>query len=83
MLSKSILFLGYSLSDINIRLLIYKLDQLWKKSNNNSNRPQSYIFLPTPNPIQEKVLRARGVIPIVGESIDKKESIERFLDSLK
>ena len=83
MLSKSILFLGYSLSDINIRILIYKLDQLWKKSNNNSNRPQSYIFLPTPNPIQEKVLRARGVIPIVGESIDKKESIERFLDSLK
>lgn len=83
MLNKSILFLGYSLSDINIRLLIYKLDQLWKKSNNNSNRPQSYIFLPTPNPIQEQVLKARGVIPIVGESIDKKESMERFLDSLK
>ena len=83
MLSKSILFLGYSLSDINIRLLIYKLDQLWKKSNNNSNRPQSYIFLPTPNPIQELVLSERGVIPIVGESIDKKESMERFLDSLK
>ena len=83
MLSKSISFVGYSLSDINIRLLIYKLDQLWKKSNNNSKRPHSYIFLPTPNPIQEEVLRARGVIPIVGESIDKKESMERFLDSLK
>lgn len=83
MLSKSILFLGYSLSDINIRLLIYKLDQLWKKSNNNSKRPKSYIFLPTPNPIQEQVLSARGVIPIVGESIDKKESMEKFLDLLK
>lgn len=81
MLGKSILFIGYSLSDINIRFLIYKLDQLWKKSNSD-NRPQSYLFLSTPNPIQEEVLRKRGITTIVGEELDKTKSIEKFLNSL-
>lgn len=81
MLGKSILFIGYSLSDINIRLLIYKLDQLWKNSNVNK-RPASYIFLPTPNPIQETIFKSRGIITITGEGLDKKESTEKFLTSL-
>lgn len=81
MLGKSILFVGYSLSDINIRFLIYKLDQLWKNSN-NSKRPASYIFLATPNPIQETILQSRGINAIVGNGIDKKENTEEFLLSL-
>lgn len=81
MLGKSLLFIGYSLSDINIRLLIYKLDQLWKNSN-ESKRPASYIFLPTPNPIQETILQSRGIITIIGEGLDKKESTEKFLTNL-
>lgn len=78
MLGKSILFIGYSLSDINIRLLIYKLDQLWKNSN-NAKRPKSYVFLPTPNPIQEEILKNREIHPIIGNELDKTKSIERFL----
>lgn len=81
MLGKTILFVGYSLSDINIRLLIYKLDQLWKNSN-ASRRPKSYLFLPTPNPIQQKIFESRGIITIVGEKLNKKESTEEFLQSL-
>lgn len=81
MLGKTILFVGYSLSDINIRLLIYKLDQLWKKSN-ASKRPQSYIFLPTPNSIQQKIFENRGITTIIGEGLDPKESTENFLNSL-
>lgn len=81
MLGKSILFLGYSLTDINIRLLIYKLDRLWKNSN-VEKRPLSYIFLSTPNPILEKILEQRGIKTIVGDSLDKQESLERFLQSL-
>lgn len=81
MLGKSILFIGYSLSDINMRLLIYKLDQLWKNSN-QSKRPTSYLFMPTPNPIQEAILQSRGIVTIVGDGLDKKESTEKFLTSL-
>lgn len=82
MLGKSILFIGYSLSDINIRLLIYKLDQLWQKSNNSSKRPKSYLFMPTPNPIQETILKNRGIHTIIGEELDKTKSMETFLKSL-
>lgn len=82
MLGKSILFIGYSLSDINIRLLIYKLDQLWQKSNNSSRKPKNYLFMPTPNPIQETILKNRGIHAIVGEETDKSKSIEGFLKNL-
>ena len=81
MLGKAILFLGYSLSDINIRLLIYKLDQLWKKGN-LTKRPKSYIFLPTPNEVQERILESRGIVPIVGENLDKTASMKHFLQEL-
>lgn len=81
MLNKSVLFIGYSLSDINMRLLIYKLDQLWKCSN-QSRRPQSYIFLANPNPIQEAILSNRGIQPIIGNNTDPTASLEQFLTSL-
>lgn len=80
-LGKTVLFVGYSLSDINIRLLIYKIDQMWKNSN-ISKRPKSYLFLPSPNPIQQKIFESRGITTIVGEKINKKESTEDFLQSL-
>lgn len=81
MLGKSILFIGYGLSDINMRMILYKLDQLWKKGN-AGKRPKSYIFLPQPNPIQEKIFAERNITPIIGESIDKTESLEKFLKKL-
>lgn len=80
MLTKSVLFIGYSLSDINIRLLIYRLNALWK--GRSKNKPVSYIFLPTPNPIQEKIFLSRGIIPIVGEEVDRSKSLETFLEKI-
>lgn len=83
MLGKSILFLGYSLSDINIRLLIYKLDKLWRSSNTETNlRPRSYIFLPSPNPVQEDIFTQRGIIPIIGNDLDATKSLECFLQAI-
>lgn len=82
MLGKSILFIGYSLSDINIRLIIYKLDQLWKNTNSQDNRPNSYIFLAKPNPIQESIFQERKLIPIVGAKPDPSESLKDFLQEL-
>lgn len=81
MLGKSILFIGYSLSDINIRFLIYKLNEIWEKGD-SSRRPKSYVFFSTPNPVQEKILENRGIDIIVGE-LDKTKSIEHFLKKLR
>ena len=64
MLDKTFLFLGYSVSDINIRRIIYMLDNLWK---GKSNRPDSYIFLPKPNIVFSRILEQRNIHTILGE----------------
>ncbi|MGL5867976.1 SIR2 family NAD-dependent protein deacylase [Clostridium chrysemydis] len=81
-LGKSILFIGYSLSDINIKYLIFKLNKLWAGSNNKSKRPKSFIFLTSPNPIQERIMEERGIYPIIGKETNPSKSLETFLEML-
>lgn len=81
-LGKSVLFLGYSLSDINIRYLLYRLQKQWDREGNNKARPKSYIFLTRPNLVQEEILRSRGLVPIVAKTDDPKDSLQRFLAEL-
>jgi hypothetical protein len=81
-LGKSILFVGYSLTDINIRYLLYKLHRLWSESDFVSARPKSYIFLTRPNPIQEAILGERGITPIVSEVDDEGMGLTAFLEKL-
>jgi hypothetical protein len=82
-LEKSILFIGYSLSDINIRYMLYKLHMQWKESSYEHIRPRSYIFLVDPNPIKERILRERGINPIVAEGEEPGVSLAHFLKQLK
>lgn len=81
-IGKSILFVGYSLSDINIRYLLYKLHRLWDESEFVAARPKSYIFLTRPNAVQEVILEERGIIPIVSEIDDESESLTAFMEKL-
>lgn len=81
-LGKSILFIGYSLSDINLRLLFYKLNKMWEAMPASHNRPRSYIFLGKPNAIQEAVLRKRFINPIISESDNIEVGLENFLENL-
>lgn len=81
-LGKTVLFLGYSLSDINIRYLLYRLQKQWDKEDCDKTRPKSYIFLTRPNVVQEEILKARGVVPIVAETDDPKASLQKFLTEL-
>jgi hypothetical protein len=81
-LGRPVLFIGYSLSDINIRYLVFKLQRLWESSSFNALRPKSYVFLRNSNPVQERVLRARGIEPIVSPSEDPGEGLKRFLSGL-
>jgi hypothetical protein len=81
-LGRSILFLGYSLGDINIRLLMFKLSRLWDGPSVRPARPQSFIVLSRPNSVQEAVLRSRGIEPIITAGDDPGRGLEDFLAAL-
>lgn len=82
-LGKSILFVGYSLSDINIRYLLYKLHRVWSESQHASGRPESYMFLTKPNVVAETILRDRGISPIVSTVDDAGDGLVEFFNKLK
>ena len=82
-LGKSILFIGYSLSDINIRYLLYRLQKQWDLEAMQNARPKSYVYLTRPNAVQAEVLRSRGVETIVGEDTDPGQSLVSFLKQLR
>ena len=82
-LARSVLFIGYSLSDVSLRYLFYKLDKLWKMHGKYSVRPRSYIFVPKPNPVQEAVLDQWGISMISSERVDPKTALVEFLQGLR
>lgn len=75
----SILFLGYSLSDINVKMLMYIARCRWGKE---KQMPKEYIFTATPNEIQKEVFTQNGIISISNEEIDKYKSTKQFLEEL-
>ncbi len=81
-LANPILFLGYSLHDINTRYLLFRLQELWKNTTDAAQRPVSYIFMTQSDAAQEIVLRSRGVEPIVWPSDNPGETTEQFLREL-
>lgn len=82
-LGKAILFIGYSLTDVNIRLLLHRLSKAWKDSGLGEHQLGSYIFQTKPDPIQEAVLGKWGVNMILGEGDDPGAALNEFLRSLQ
>lgn len=64
LLGKSVLFMGYSFRDINIRLIWFKLNQMMQEIP-NADRRQSYIVRLEPNPVLEALYEAVGLKTIV------------------
>lgn len=54
LLGRSVLFLGYSLSDINIRVIWFRLLDMMN-SVDPREQPRSYAVIPIPNPVQQKL----------------------------
>jgi hypothetical protein len=82
-LGKSVLFIGYSLSDLNMRLLFYKLMKIWERSKNTSlYRPKSHIFMHRPNPVQEAIFESWGIKMIDSEVDEANGALEQFLQKL-
>ncbi|MBV9084259.1 MAG: SIR2 family protein [Acidobacteriaceae bacterium] len=82
-LARPILFVGYSLSDPNIRYLLYKLRQLWAQHTDEGRKPASYILMVERNPIQERLLCERGVQPIVSDAPDATAGLCEFFQALR
>ncbi|WP_108652026.1 SIR2 family protein [Dongshaea marina] len=81
-LGKSVLFIGYSLSDINIRLLFYKLAKIWQSHGDASVRPKSYIFFHRPNPVQEEILAQWGIKMISSDRDEPGIALQEFMEKL-
>jgi hypothetical protein len=81
-LGKTILFVGYSLSDLNIRFLLHRLWKTWLASGFERDRPQSYVFMMRRNPIEEAVLEQWGLRVITVETADPSNALETFLRQL-
>jgi hypothetical protein len=81
-LSKAVLFIGYSLSDTNIRLLFHKLSKIWSAQDSLGVRPISYVFSHKPNPVQEEILSQWGIRMIASEDDDPAVALEHFLREL-
>jgi hypothetical protein len=81
-LGRTILFIGYSLSDLNIRFLLHRLWKTWEASGYEKDRPQSYVFMLRPNPIDEAVLEQWGLRVLTEPDCKPEEALEVFLEKL-
>ncbi|MGK3995888.1 SIR2 family protein [Sorangium sp. So ce1024] len=82
-IGQTLLFVGYRLSDINVRYLLYKIWRLWEDSEYTAMRPKSYILLSAPNPVQEAIFHKRGIVPIVSDIDDPGEALKTLLQGLR
>lgn len=82
-LGKTILFIGYSMSDTNIRLLLHRLWQTWEQSGYGKDRPQSFVFMVHRNPVQETVLARWGINVLTEDAEAPEQALSIFLAKLK
>lgn len=83
-LGRSVLFIGYSLTDINIRYLFYRLATLWKKSSRGPCKPpKSFFFSPKPNLIQETTLAQWNIQMLSSGEDDATKALIELLEQLR
>ncbi|MCA0008609.1 MULTISPECIES: SIR2 family protein [unclassified Mesorhizobium] len=81
-LGRTILFIGYSMSDMNIRLLLHRLWQTWRLSGYETDRPRSFVFMPSPSVVQEAVLGRWGIEMLSEEAAQPEQALAAFLSKL-
>lgn len=82
LLGRVALFIGYSVSDVGIRYLIYRLHKLWSGSAYAQARPRAYVFLGRHNPVQARVLSSWGIVPLFSDEPDIGTGLRHFLRGL-
>lgn len=81
-LGKTLLFVGYSLTDLNIRFLLHRLWKTWRASGYEKDRPRSYVFMMRSSEIDAAVLAQWGIQVITGEDVEPERRLEAFLERL-
>ena len=82
-LGRTLLFVGYSLKDINIRYMLYRLHKLRSRLRQHGKRtPSAFLVTFGSNEIQKTLLGKWDVIVIELDPIDKTRSMADFLESL-
>lgn len=81
-LARAVLFVGYSVSDINLRLLLYRLRRIWLESGDEKSRPRSYVHITPPNPVQERILGSWDVVPLTTANGEGATDVLSFLRRL-
>ncbi|MDF2612257.1 MAG: hypothetical protein K0S71_43 [Clostridia bacterium] len=82
LLNKSVLFIGYSFNDYNLKYMFHKLNSLWSREE-IGNRPKSYIFLTENNPVQRTLMKENyNMESIVTDDLDKSKAVEKFLSDI-
>ncbi|WP_114943244.1 SIR2 family NAD-dependent protein deacylase [Microvirga calopogonii] len=81
-LGKTILFIGYSMRDLNIRFLLHRLWKTWVDSGYERDRPQSYIFMLRSNPVEQAVLEQWGLQVLTERDCPSDQALEIFLTKL-
>jgi hypothetical protein len=82
-LGRSLLFIGYSLGDVNIRYMLYKLHKLRQSLKHIKARmPSAFLTTFGAADIQRTLLARWDVATIELDPVDKTKSLDEFLESL-
>jgi len=81
-LGRTVLFIGYSMSDMNIRLLLHKLWRTWVDSGRVKDRPPSFVFASRPDPVRDAVLSQWGITVLSAREPHPEKALTLFLDQL-
>jgi hypothetical protein len=82
-LGKTVLFIGYSMTDHNIRLLLHNIWRTWQRSGYGKDRPPSFVFMVPHDPVQEAILSEWGITVLTDSNEDAGLALTGFLENLK
>ena len=83
LLRYSVIFVGYSLSDLNIRNMLYRLSLLRKEHMScRGSWPRSYIFLDRRNEVQTTIFERWGIDTILSDVLDRREGLDEFMSAV-
>lgn len=81
-LGRTLLFIGYSMSDLNIRLLLHKLWRTWVQSGRQKDRLPSFVFVSRPDPVRDAVLEQWGITVLSSGERNPEKGLLKFLEQL-